>query len=252
MADQPPSFSTYASRLLSSTFTTADQPQPLFFSTFSTRDSLFVAHEDDDILGQSDELGPFTSHADGRRLSLGDAGSDDDDGEREHEPAGGSASGSGAAESERSYPQSRLWERAPALPAFSMSRIPGLGTVSRGWKTHESVLPLVASDVYQEHDDSDSDADSDELSQSPPSFLSPAPLPPTDPPTERLLHPRTLFVYPSTPRAGARTTYQNPHWIAAYGLCVLAAAFVAVSMWWSSLGSVSTQLSPSRVIRAAS
>ncbi|KAL8292809.1 hypothetical protein RQP46_000503 [Phenoliferia psychrophenolica] len=210
-----PGFTSYASRLLSSTFTTAAEPN-LFFSTYSTREHLIVAAEEDDILGQSDEGLPFHSgrpHSDGggregRRLSL-------------------DSDGSGT---------------------FSMSRIPGLATVSRGWKQHDggaSVLPFAAADVYQEHDSGDDDGASETSSDdrsdsdlSPPSFLSHAPLPPpTNAPTERLLVPKTLFVYPSTARQGARTTYQNSAWIVAYGSLVLFGIAWAIFQWWSSSSS---------------
>ena len=113
---------------------------------------------------------------------------------------------------------SRLWER-------TMSIAPTLRSVSRGWRTHESVVQ------HPEEDEMGSISGSEDGSltppHSPPSFLS-------RPLTEPLL-PRTLNIRPSERALGAgrRTEYyRDSRWIVLYGLSLLLVSWFGMKEWW--------------------
>ncbi|KAM0746148.1 hypothetical protein T439DRAFT_330118 [Meredithblackwellia eburnea MCA 4105] len=183
-------FSTYASRLLSSLSPNNDEP--LFYSTYTTRDGLLPTHEDDDILGKSDDGEVFTMGKSAVNRGLeGDDDDDDQDEDNHDDEQDGERKPTGA---------SSFWDRAvapPTLPVFSMgmSRIPppfsslspststsaagkqAGGISGKGWRSHQSQL---VSEVYREEDDDEdgddgrSDGDTSfDGEEEPPEFLSP-------------------------------------------------------------------------------
>lgn len=146
-------------------------------------------------------------------------------------------------ESVREYPGSRLWAQGTtAIPAFSRL-VSGAG--ARGWKAHESVHPTqnatpTPEDVYREYSDEEEERDSMD-SEPPTAFLStPGPSTSAQPLTEPLLHPKSIYVYPSQGRLGGvrPVVYKDSGWIVGYGFSVGFACVIGIKLWLESAKSV--------------
>lgn len=202
-------FASYASHLLSSQ---AQAPPPPLF--YSTRDSFLPFEADDDILGASVE-------------SNGDR------------PTGRSFGGSTTSEGEDEPPPTASALSA-AVPAFMSRLSQAPARFSRGWRAHESVLPV---SHYSSDDESDEE---DYEHESPPGAFLSTPLHghPTHSTIEPLLAPRTLFVYPLAGQATsggvrAHAEYRDAHWIVIYGLSVILVIGLGVIEWWKTPARVS-------------
>lgn len=209
-------FASYASRLLSQSST--EPGAPLFYST---RDSFLPFTPDDDILGASVESSADGSRREGRTGRALSFGVEDEEEEGEEQPTA-----------------SMLGVQVPAFMS-RLSQAPGR-FASRGWRTHESVLPPQHSVYLDEEEDEDDLTDEEGDSSPPGAFLStPLHRPPSGSTTEPLLAPRTLFVYPvpgSASGGGVRAQgeYRDSHWIVIYGLAVILVLVLGVVEWWKS------------------
>lgn len=241
----PPTFSQYASQLLSRPEPT---PAPLFYSTASQWDRTHHSNDsnaDDDILGDSEEaLGREAESYVDDGLPRGALSLDLGEPSQSLRPA---------------MPGSQLWTAPPIAAAAAFASRLGLPSPSalnphsatpasaaahagRGWKAHQSVMPSTAQ-IHLEHDSLYDDFDDDDsFDGSPPGDYLSLPPPATaraggagHPTRERLLEGGSVYVYPNGGRGGARgREYRDRLWISGYAGSIMFVVVLAVREWWRS------------------